>query len=142
MADRNDRRNSTQPPSRYAPFFHDVASSPAWAELSGAAVRVFIVLLCQLRMKPLKNGKPEAINNGDLCAGPMMMQRYGGPSKNSVTKALQELIAGGFIVQTARRRGGNQPHLYALTCFPMSSIDNKPWIRRTLKASRDYLEGN
>ena len=138
--DRNHRRNSTQPPSRYTPFFHDVPMSRPWADLSGTASKVYIVLLSQLRMKPLKNGKPDPINNGDLSAGPSMMLKYGGPSKNAVTKALKELIAGGFIVQTARRRGGNQPHLYALTCFPISEIKDKGFIRPTLKASRDYLQ--
>ena len=142
MVDRNHRRNSTQPQSRYTPFFHEMPMSPAWADLSGTAVKVYIVLLSQLRMKPMKNGKPAAINNGDLAAGPAMMQKYGGPSKNAVTKALRELTAGGFIVQTARRRGGNQPHLYAVTCFPISEIRDKGFIRPTIKASRDYLNKN
>lgn len=113
--------------------------SPAWAELSGTAVKVLIVLLSQLRMKPLKGGSPAAVNNGDLSAGPLMMEKFGGPSKNAVTKGVGELIDGGFIVQTMRRRGGNQPNLYALTCFPISDIKDKGFIRPTRKASRDYL---
>ena len=138
--DKNHRRNSRQPTSRYTPFFHDMPTSPGWSDLSGTAVKVLIALLAQIRMKPLKNGIPEAINNGDLSAGPLMMEKFGGPSKNAVTKALKELIAGGFIVQTARRRGGNQPHLYAVTCLPISEIRDKGFIRPTIKASRDYLD--
>jgi len=115
-------------------------SSPAWAKLSGSAVKVLIVLLSQVRMKPTKKGSPTATNNGDLSAGPMMMDMYGGPSKNAVTTGIHELIDAGFIVQTMRRRGGNQPNLYALTCFPISEIKDKGFIRPTMKASRDYLD--
>ena len=110
--------------------------------MSGTAVKVLIVLLAQIHMKPTKNGSPEAINNGDLSAGPLMMEKYGGPSKNAVTRALKELQAGGFIIQTAQRRGGNQPHLWALTCFPISEIKGNGFIRPTKKASRDYLKKN
>lgn len=138
--DKNHRRNSRQPASRYTPFFHEMPMTPAWAKLSGTAAKVMIVLLAQIRMKPTKNGSPQAVNNGDLSAGPMMMEKFGGPSKNAVTKALKELKAGGFIVQTAQRRGGNQPHLWAVTCFPISEIKDKGYIKPTMKASRDYLE--
>lgn len=53
-------------------------------------------------------------NNGNLTAAPAIMSRYGWQSRGTLSAALAELIAEGFI-EVTRQGGRNRASLYAVT---------------------------
>jgi hypothetical protein len=53
-------------------------------------------------------------NNGNLTAAPTIMSRYGWRSRGTLSAALAELIAEGFL-EITRQGGRNRASLYALT---------------------------
>lgn len=63
-------------------------------------------------------------NNGDLCATWSMMRKLGWRSKDTLQRAISELIAAGMIELT--RQGGMQfPSLYAYSWLPIESCGGK-----------------
>jgi hypothetical protein len=64
-------------------------------------------------------------NNGDFCAAWTMMSKRGWRSRDTLCKALKELVVNGWIVQT-RQGGMNVASLYGVTFFaldPSSKLD-------------------
>ncbi|MCA1805696.1 MAG: hypothetical protein LC646_10260 [Xanthomonadaceae bacterium] len=93
---------------RTSPYFlampHHILESEQYARLSSKAVKLLLDLGGQYRGK----------NNGDLSAAWKIMERRGWRSRDTLVKALKELLDSGFIIKT-RQGGKNKPCLYALT---------------------------
>jgi hypothetical protein len=72
-------------------------------------------------------------NNGDLCAAHSILKERGWKSNDTRTKALNELIAAGLLVQTKVGGLNAGPHLYALTWQPIDECGGKLDIAATGK---------
>ncbi len=99
---------------------HAVMASPAFKNLSGYAVK----MLCSL------GGQYRGSNNGDLGAAWRVMQPQGWRSRDTLLRALRELIDAGMIEQT-RQGGLNRCSLYALTWHAIDDCDGKLDVRAT-----------
>lgn len=95
----------------YAAIEHRVIDSAAFADLSFSSRSLLIMLTRQLTKD----------NNGHLQASFKYLQRFGFGSDRTVTAAVAELIAHGFIYRT--RSGGYQQgvSLYAVTWLPIKN---------------------
>lgn len=98
----------------FAAIPHDILDSPEWAKLSAYAVKALLDLFAQYR----------GTNNGDLSATWSQMQRCGWRSKDTLYRALQELLVKGWIVKT-RQGGIHKPTLYGVTWKPIDPCDGK-----------------
>jgi hypothetical protein len=89
----------------YAAIEHRVIDSAAYADLTFAA-RSVLVLLCRQLTRD---------NNGHLQASFKWMSRFGIKSENTLSQAIKQLIAHGFIYRT--RCGGfhRGPSFYSVT---------------------------
>jgi len=95
---------------QFVPITHDMAASPAWRALPGAALKVYF----ELRRR--YNGG----NNGDLSLSLDEGARILGIGKATVARALTELQAKGFIAMTRRGRWyGRQASTYAVADRPV-----------------------
>jgi hypothetical protein len=99
-------------PGGFVPLPNIVIRSAQFAQLSAHAVKLLVDLLGQY------NGG----NNGDLCATWTVMQPRGWRSRDTLAKALAELIERGFVTQT-RQGGRHAPSLYAVTFY---ALDEQP----------------
>ena len=101
-------RTSTKHP--YAAVEHRVIDSPAYADLTFSARSLLLVIARQLTKD----------NNGHLQATFSYMRRFGFDSDRTVTRAVADLIAHGFIYRT--RSGGYQQGAaqYAVTWLSIS----------------------
>ena len=95
---------------RYAAVEHRVIDSPAFADLTFSARSLLLVITRQLTRD----------NNGHLQATFSYMRRFGFDSDRTVTRAVADLIAHGFIYRT--RTGGYQQGAaqYAVTWLSIS----------------------
>jgi hypothetical protein len=92
-----------------------VIRSEQFARLSSKAVKLLVDLLAQY----------QGNNNGDFCAAWTMMSKRGWRSRDTLCKALKELVVNRWIVQT-RQGGMNAASLYGVTFFaldPSSKLD-------------------
>jgi hypothetical protein len=103
---------------------HQVIRSPQFAALPATAVKALCGLLAQYRGN----------NNGDLVAALSIMQDYGWTSRDTLKRALDDLLAAGFIIVT--RQGGNRiARLYAVTFYAVDACDKfDPGIKATAAA--------
>lgn len=69
-------------------------------------------------------------NNGDLAAPWSWMKSRGWKSKDTLRRALLELLASGMIEQT-RQGGLHCPSLYAFTWLPINDCGDKLDVRAT-----------
>jgi hypothetical protein len=102
-------------PGGFVALPYAVIRSEQWARLSSKAVKFLLDLLAQYR----------GDNNGDFCAAWTVMSKRGWRSRDTLAKALKELVANGWIVQT-RQGGMHFASLYAVTFIgfdPMSKLD-------------------
>jgi hypothetical protein len=98
----------------FSALVHEWFESAQYAMLSARAVKATIDLYCQYR----------GSNNGDLTAAWSVMQKRGWTSKGQLRKALDELLARGWIIRT--RQGGTiAPTLYALTFLGVDPCNGK-----------------
>ncbi len=107
-------------PGGFVPLPHAVIRHERFAHLSSKAVKLLLDLLAQYR----------GDNNGDLCATWSMMAERGWRSRDTLSKALNELVEWGWIVQT-RQGGMNSPNLYGVTFF---ALDPSPKLEVSAKA--------
>ena len=98
----------------YLKLPHAVLASPSYRMLSAHAVK----LLCDLGSQ-FKGG-----NNGDLCATWSLMHARGWKSRDTLGKALAELLHYGMIEQT-RQGGLHRCSLYALTWHAIDECKGK-----------------
>ena len=105
------RKTSTKHP--YAAIEHRVIDSPAFADLTPSAVKLLLLLARQLTKD----------NNGHLQATFSYMRRFEF-SENTLSRAIQELIAHGIIYRT--RSGGYQQGAaqYAVTWLKVTNRQN------------------
>jgi hypothetical protein len=100
-----------RPPGGFVPLPFIVIRSQQFASLSAYAVKLLMDLLAQY------NGD----TNGDMTATWSVMKRRGWKSRDTLAKALAELIESGFVAQT-RQGGRHAPSLYGVTFY---SLDEK-----------------
>jgi hypothetical protein len=103
--------------SDFVPFVawpRDVADSDAYRSLSAYAIKLLNDLYFQYR----------GTNNGDLSAAWGIMQRRGWKSRDTLHKALYELLAKGMIEKT-RQGGRNRCSLFAVTWKPIDECKGK-----------------
>ena len=98
-----------------------VWKSADYYRLSGSAVKLLMDLACQY------NGK----NNGDLTVAHSIVNARGCGAKDTVTRAVRELLEAGMIIQT--RLGlftnpGAKCALYALSWKPVDECNGKTLI--------------
>ncbi len=90
----------------FIPLSFVVIRSQAFAALGAHAVKLLCDLLAQYRCD----------NNGDLCASWTLMRARGWKSRDTLYKALRELLEAGWII-VARQGGRHAATLYAVTFF-------------------------
>ena len=102
-------------PGGFVALPHAVIRSEHFARLSAKAVKLLVDLLAQYR----------GDNNGDLCAAWTLMCKRGWRSRDTLWKALTELVSNGWIAQT-RQGGMNAASLYGVTFYaldPSAKLD-------------------
>ena len=98
----------------FSMLIHAYFQSREYAELSPRAVKLLVALYCQYR----------GSNNGDLCGAWSIMSKRGWTSRSQLEKALDELLAKGWISMT--RQGGKRvPTLYAVSFQPIDHCGGK-----------------
>ena len=108
-----------------------VLRSEATARLSPKAVKLLFDLLSQF------NGTS---NNGDLCAAWSVMQHRGWRSRDTLSKALDELENADFITCT-RQGGRNKASLYAVTFYAIDGCNGKLDVSSTERPRGDWHKG-
>lgn len=103
---------------------HAVMDSPAYIGLSGSAVKLLADLGRQYR----------GHNNGDLSAAWKIMRARGWRSRDTLARALAELLASGMIEKT-RQGGLHLCSLYALTWHAIDECNGKLDVPATPVAS-------
>lgn len=106
---------------------HAVASSEAYRTLSAQAVKLLNDVCFQFR----------GANNGDLAVTWSLMQQRGWKSRDTLRKALVELLEHGLLELT-RQGGRHKCSLYAVTWLPIDECDGKLDVRPTTVASGQW----
>lgn len=94
---------------RFVCLPHALLTHPTFTELSGGATKLLLAILSDY----------VGNNNGHLTATASRMKRFGFNSKDSLSKAIRELLASGYIVRT-RTQHLRSPALYAVTWLPIN----------------------
>ena len=104
----------------YVALPHAVIRSHSFKRLSPYAVKLMFDLLAQYN----------CFNNGDLSPAWTLMQPNGWRSKETLNKALKELLAGGWLELT--RQGGRRvASLYAVTFYAVDECKGKLDVKAT-----------
>jgi hypothetical protein len=103
---------------------HHILESAEYASLSAQAVKLLLDFFAQFR----------GANNGDLCASWKTMQRRGWRSRDTLTRALRELLAAGFVLKT-RQGGRRKPNLFGVSWLPINACGGKLDVAPTRIAS-------
>lgn len=103
---------------------HAVMDSPGYIGLSGSGVKLLADMARQYR----------GHNNGDLSAAWKIMRVRGWKSRDTLTRALAELLAAGMIEKT-RQGGLHLCSLYALTWYAIDECNGKLDVPATRVAS-------
>jgi hypothetical protein len=88
--------------------------------LSAAACKLLLDFLSQYRGN----------NNGDLCAAWKLMKVRGWKSRDTLAKAVRELLAK-EIIEKSQQGGKHKPTLYALTMYNVDECNGKIEIAAT-----------
>jgi len=114
------------------PFFAlplAILQHPNFCNLSSHGAR----LLCNLGSQiSIKSGRP--YNNGDLCAAFSIMQERGFKSKETLNKAIKELLYYEFIILTKKGQL-KRPNLYGFTFYAINHCNGKLDVKETRKPS-------
>lgn len=108
-----------------------ILDSAAYLSLSAHAVKLLLDLGAQYR----------GSNNGDLSAAWSPMHLRGWKSRDTLGKALKELLESGLIEMT-RQGGLHKCSLYALTWQPIDNCGNKLEVSPTRVASNLWRHEN
>jgi hypothetical protein len=114
----------------FVPLPFAVIRSQSFASLSAQAVKLLCDLLAQYR----------GDNNGDLCASWTLMARRGWKSRDTLRKAVLELLAQGWLV-VSRRGGRHQATLYAVTFYAIDYCGGRLDIQATGAPLGDWKKG-
>ncbi len=127
------RKNKLRKPKTKHPFGmleHRIIDSEAFADLSGSAVRLMVLLVRQI-------GPTE--NNGHLQATWSYCRKHGFNSQNTLASAIKELIAHGFLYRSRSRGPNKQWARYALTWLVLSKDTEKLFLHGFVRdAWRDW----
>ncbi len=104
----------------FVPLPFVVIRSQCFARLSAHAVKLLNDLLAQYK----------GDNNGDLCAAWTLMQPRGWKSKDTLNKALKELLTGDWL-EVTRQGGRHKATLYAVTFYAIDECKGKLDVRST-----------
>jgi hypothetical protein len=118
-----DKRSKLTGKGGGAKFFQlriDIITHENFHSLSPKAIKLFVEFASQY------NG----FNNGDYCATWNMMEMRGWKSRDTLYKAIRELIDNGFVIVT-RQGGKNKCSLYAFTFIAIDECGGKLDIRST-----------
>lgn len=110
---------------------HEVAESGTYKSASAHAVKLLNDLCFQFR----------GSNNGDLAAAWRIMHARGWKSRDTLHKALTELLDRGLIEKT-RQGGRNRCSLYAVTWLPIDDCHGKLDVPATRVASRLWKQSS
>jgi hypothetical protein len=114
----------------FAQFEHRIIDSEAFADLSGSAVRLMVLLLRQIG---------PGSNNGHLQATWSYCKKRGFNSQNTLASAIKELIAHGFLYRSRSRGPNKQWARYALTWLPLTKDTEKLFLQGFMRdAWRDW----
>ena len=105
----------------FVPLPFAVLRSQAFARLSPYGMKLLCDLLSQYSLS----------NNGDLCAAWTLMRPRGWKSKETLSKAIKELLESEWI-EVTRQGGRHKASLYAVTFFAIDECGGK----LDVKASR------
>jgi len=108
---------------------HRVLDSPAFTDLKHSSVRVLLAITRQLTRD----------NNGHLQATYSWCQRYGIGSDNTLTDAVADLIAHGFIYRTKSHGANGVWAKYAVTWLPVKKSDGLFLAGFKMFAWRDWV---
>ena len=108
---------------------HRVIDSEAFADLKHSSVRVQLAIARQLTRD----------NNGHLQATYSWCQRYGIGSDNTLTDAVSDLIAHGFIYRTKSHGASGVWAKYAVTWLPVKKSDGLFLAGFKMFAWRDWV---
>lgn len=97
-----------------------VFQSAAYIGLSAIAVKLLWDLAAQLRQD-----KGGVRNNGDLCAPWSVMKAKGWKSKETLQRAMDELLASGLIQKTRQGMKPRKASLYAVTWQALDRCNGK-----------------
>jgi len=98
----------------FVPMPHAVLRSAEFAALSPPAKALLLDFLAQYT----------GSNNGDMCAAWSIMQPRGWRSRDSLGRALRELLEGSWAIKT-RQGGRRTASLFAVTMFEIDFCDGK-----------------
>ena len=104
----------------FVPLPFVVIRSHSFARLSAHAVKLLNDLLAQYK----------GDNNGNLCAAWTLMQPRGWKSKDTLNKALKELLAGEWL-EVTRQGGRHKATLYGLTFYAIDDCKGKLDVQPT-----------
>jgi hypothetical protein len=98
----------------FVQLFHYLIDTPQFYRLKGGALKLLVYLVRQY------NGR----NNGDLGVATEYMKKHW-RSQDMKARAINELIEGGWIIETRKGGMGIGPSLYAITWKPIDACDGK-----------------
>jgi hypothetical protein len=107
----------------FVPLPFAVIRSESYANLSAHAVKLLNDMLAAYNLR----------NNGDLSVAWKVMSKRGWRSKQTLYKALRELLDKEFVIQT-RAGGLHQCSLYAVTFFAIDPCEGKLDVKPTSTA--------
>lgn len=112
------KKKATEHP--YLAIEHRIFDSPAFADLKPSSVRVLLAIARQLTVDYKANSRGIS-NNGHLQCAFSWCQRYGIASDNTVSSAIADLIAHGFICRTKSHGANGVWAEYAVTWLPIQN---------------------
>ena len=134
MATRNRTKNRSA--GRFGGLPLSVWNHPDYQGLSGSAVKLLMDLACQY------NG----YNNGDLTTAFSVLSKRGWTSKQTVARAVKELMEADLIIRTREgvfQNPGAKCALYAIAWQSIDECKGKIDVRPTLRPPRAFsLENN
>lgn len=123
MSRKLERTKGRRESGSFVALPHAVIAGNEWAELSASAVKLLLDLYGQYRGK----------NNGDLTLAWSVMRSRGWKSKQTLYRAKDELLEGGWIICT-RQGGRHIPSLYAVTWQAIDECGGKLDVAETRTA--------
>lgn len=115
----------------YGALPREVWMSPDYCNLTGGASKLLMDLACQY------NGR----NNGDLQAAYSILSERGWNSKDTISRAVGELLRARLIVKTREGKftnPGGRCALYALSWLPINECGNKLEVPPTTTPPRKF----
>lgn len=111
---------------------HRIIDSPAFADLKNSSIRVLLTICRQLAKD----------NNGHLQATFSWCKRYGIGSDHTLTEAIADLIAHGFIYRTKSHGANGTWARYAVTWLPIKKQEGLFTAGFKMLAWRDWTMPN